>query len=257
MSNFILKYDAEERQDFISYLLEISARNSEYEIGYPRCDNLDELKSEIDMYENSLNKCVCIIYYEKTPVSIGGFLYTDGDDEAYVIGPLVKEEFFNEENTKKFLNLILKSKRNQFKKLRVVCSNENNILNKCYLDMGWQCINVQREMCLELDENEERKDIKYSIKSLTKTFLVNCDQVFELLNQAFKWNGNKENYKELLKDEYKVACVSTNNGNIIAVVVWSYLNEVDFSRLEYLAVDKLFQNKGIGESLINYVINDS
>lgn len=254
MNNFIVKYNAYDNCKFINELLSYSNHNNEFGIGYPRCEDFGELLSEVKLYYNTLNNSICIVYDEEKPIAIGGFLYTDGESEGYFIGPIVSKEYYNKENVMDIMNIILKSKKYNFEALKGVCTEENQILNKCYIDAGWIYRNTNREMCYTI--KNETKEVKWKINELSKDKLLECDEVFQILDRTFKWNGNREEYTEFLKDEYKVACVLEDTKNI-GVVVWSYLNDVDFSRLDYIVVDDNYRKKGIGESMINYVINDS
>lgn len=255
MKNFIAKYNAEDNHKFINELLRYSNENNEFGIGYPRCEDFRELLSEVELYENTLNNSICVVYDEEKPIAIGGFLYSDGEDEGYFIGPIITKEYFNEENAKAIMNTILESKNYHFEVLKGVCTEENQILSKCYIDAGWKYLNTNREMCYTIDN--KTKEVKWKVNEICKDKLLEYDEIFNILDRTFKWNGNKEEYTEFLKDEYKVGCVMESNAKVIGIVVWAYLKDVDFSRLDYIVVDENYRKKGIGESMINYVINDS
>lgn len=255
MKNFIIRYNAEDNYKFINEILKYSNENCEMGIGYPRCNDLGELISEVQIYDNILNNSICIIYYEEKPIGIGGFLYTEGESEGYFIGPIVIKEYLNEENVENIINLIVESKKYNFEVLTGVCTDRNEILNKCYLNTGWKYKNTQREMCYDLDN--AIKEVKWKVNEFSKDKVSECAEIFNILDKAFNWDGNRENYNELLRDEYKVACIQEDDEKIIGLVVWSYLKDVDFSRLEYIVVNDKYRKKGIGESMINYIINDS
>jgi len=255
VKKFIIKYNAEDNRKFIDELLKCSNENCELGIGYPRCDDLGELIAEVELYDNTLNNSICVIYDEEKPIAIGGWLYTEGESEGYFIGPIVIKEYFNEENVKNIINLILESKKYHFVDLKGVCTESNKILNKCYKDIGWKYKNTCREMCYDLDNTI--KEVKWEVNEFSKDKVSECDDIFNILDTTFNWNGNRENYDELLRNGYNVGCILEGNEKIIGLVVWAYLKDVDFSRLEYIVVHENYRNKGIGESLINYVINDS
>lgn len=254
-NKFVLKYVTKKDFDFISKMIEYSNKNHKGELGYPRCDDLTELLSEIELYENTVEESVCSIYHENIPVAVGGYLYTHGENKGYLIGPITIEEYHSKENIKRFIDMILNSKKNIFSKLEVVVSQNNKLLNDSYLELGWNYKITQREMCFDTDTVKDYSS-KYIIKEIDKNNVEHIDDVFKLLDKAFKWNGNCENIKELLKEDYKLAGVVDEDNSIIGVVSWSYLRGVDFSRLEYLVVNKDYRGNGIGEALVNYVIKD-
>lgn len=255
MNKFKVRYNPEEYKDFINEILVFSNGENEFGIGYPRCDNIEELISEVELYENTLSKSICIIYDENILIGFSGFLYTEGEDEGYIIGPLLKKEYYNKENMEVILNLVLDSFKNKCEKLLAVCTDENKVLNECYIKNGWNYKETQREMCFKIDNID--RDVKFKVNELSIDELKSNEAIFNLLDKNFNWHGDKENYNELLRDEYKTGCVFNNENEVIGAVVWSFLDNVDFSRLEYLVVNENYRNRGLGRAMINYVINDS
>lgn len=255
MAGFKIFYNAKEHRNFIDEILSFTNKDNKYGIGYPRCDDFNELESEIEVYENTIDKSICLIFHDENLVGLGGFLYTEGDSTGYFIGPLLKKEYYTKENVKEIINLIIKDSTYNFKLLISVPLEENVVLNQAFLEDGWTYKNTQREMCFDINEGE--REVKYSIKEMDRSELEGNEEIFRILNKTFKWEDDRENYEELLREEYKTGCVFYENKKIIGLVVWAFLQDVKFSRLEYLVVDKKFRGRGIGESMINYVINDS
>ena len=153
------------------------------------------------------------------------------------------------------LNLVLESLKNKCEKFLAVCTDENKVLNKCYIENGWNYKETQREMCFKIDK--VKRDVKFKVNELSIDKLKDNEAIFNLLDKNFNWHGHKENYNELLRDEYKTGCVFNNENEVIGVVVWSFLDNVDFSRLEYIVVNENYRNRGIGRAMINHIINDS
>ncbi|MBU3130745.1 GNAT family N-acetyltransferase [Clostridium tagluense] len=259
-NRFILRYTQQDDYDFIGEMIDYSNKNIDKELGYPRCDNLGELLAEIELYENTLENSLFIISYDDKPIALGGYLYTEGDDEGYFIGPIIKEEYYNKENIKAIINLILDVKKdvlNEFKvNLEAVLSKNNKLLNECYLELEWDYKRTVREMRYDID-GVKKETLQWRITEFYKNDYIIMNDIFKLLDKTFNWNGNHEKINELLKEDYRVGCVFDKENNVLGVVCWAYLKEVDFSRLEYLVVKEQYRKNRIGEAMINHVINDS
>ncbi|QAA32143.1 GNAT family N-acetyltransferase [Clostridium manihotivorum] len=255
MKEFKVEYYTDKDYDFIDKLLKLSNENHHMGIGYPRCEDMKELISEVELYDNKLSESICVILDEDEPIGIGGFLYTEGENEAYFVGPILVDEYLNKENVMKAIKLILESKKYTFEKLTGVCTDKNQALNGSYTAMGWQYKTTQREMQYDIDNTI--REVKWQVLELDKDEVSKNNEIFYILDKTFDWDGARDNFNELLRDEYKVGCVLDNENNILGLVVWAYLDNVDFSRLEYLVVNENHRKKGIGEAMINHVINDS
>jgi N-acetylglutamate synthase-like GNAT family acetyltransferase len=255
MKEFRVEYYKDNNYDFVDRLLKASNEDTNMGIGYPRCEGIEELISEVELYDNKLSECICLIFDEDKPIGMGGFLYTEGESEGYFIGPILVEEYFVKENVNYIIKLILESKRYSFKKLLGVCTDKNQTLNESYTATGWKYKTTQREMKYDVDKSI--KQVKWQVCELDKTEVKKSQDIFQILDKTFNWGGDRENFNELLRDEYKVGCVLDNEKNILGLVVWAYLEAVDFSRLEYLVVNESNRKNGIGEAMINHVINDA
>ena len=253
--NFKIKYNVKDHIEFINDIFNFINENNEYGIGYPRCDDFNELASEVQVYENTVDNSICLIFHEDKLIGFGGFLYTEGETSGYLIGPLLKKEYPTKENIKEIINLILENSNYKFKSLIGVCLKENTVLNESYLESGLVHKSTQREMCFDIDKKERKVD--YNIKELKNEEVANSEEVFGILSKTFEWGEDRENFEELLRDEYKTACVFNEENKIVGLVVWAFLQDVSFSRLEYLVVDEEYRRRGIGKAMINYVINDS
>ncbi|MCB2300838.1 GNAT family N-acetyltransferase [Clostridium tagluense] len=206
-NRFILRYTQQDDYDFIGEMIDYSNKNIDKELGYPRCDNLGELLAEIELYENTLENSLFIISYDDKPIALGGYLYTEGDDE-------------------------------------------------CYLEIEWDYKRTVREMRYDID-GVKKETLQWIITEFDKNDCIIMNDIFKLLDKTFNWNGNHEKINELLKEDYRVGCVLDKDNNVLGVVSWAYLKEVDFSRLEYLVVKEQYRKNRIGEAMINHVINDS
>lgn len=253
---FSLRPFAKEDKYFVEKMLEHSNVNRAYELGYPRCDNLKELIAEIELYENTLEESIYIIFYEEKPIGISGYLYTPNEGEGYIIGPIVNEEFNFQESMKIIISLVLENKMEMFNTLEAVVSHKNLILDKCYEELGWKYKKTSREMRYDID-GVKKEEGTWSVNLIDKSDKKIVDGSFKLLDKAFRWNGNRDKINELLTDEYKLACVLNERNKVIGVVCWAYLEDINFSRLEYVVVGEKYRKKGIGQALINYIINDS
>lgn len=111
-------------------------------------------------------------------------------------------------------------------------------------------------MCFDIDEYKNYSS-KLIIKHIDKDNVGDVNNIFKLFDKAFNWKGNNDKIKELLNEEYRFACVVDKDNYISGAVCWSYLKDVDFSRLEYLAVREDQRRNGMGEALIYHVIKDS
>ncbi|MBN4056470.1 GNAT family N-acetyltransferase [bacterium AH-315-K05] len=254
-NEFTLKHAKQDDCNFISEMIDYSNKNIKAELGYPRCDDLEELLAEIEVYENLLEESICIIYHNEKPIAIGGFLYTPGESDGYLIGPIVLEKYYQKSNIIKMIDLMLNSKKNLLADIRTVVSERNSLLHESLLENAWIYSERIREMRFDL-ENIKRSPVKYEITEVDVTGSVHIDTIFKLFDKTFGWKGDFEKMEELLGDSNKVACIADKTNSIIGVVAWSYLDDTNFSRLEYVAVEENQRRKGIGENLINHVIND-
>lgn len=255
-NDLVIRCGTQDDYDFISKMLDYSNMDIKGEIGYPRCDDINELLSEIELYDNSLEESICIIYHMDKPVALSGYLYTPGENEGYLIGPICTQEYYCKKNLKAMIELVLNSRKNMFNKLEAVISINNILLNESYLELGWTLKETQREMCFDINTPQNYSS-KYDIKEINENDTTAINDAFVLLDKTFKWNGNRNKIDELLKEEYKLGIAVDKNNNVCGVVSWAYVDDVEFSRLEYLVVKEEYRKKGIGESMINYVINDS
>lgn len=253
---FSLKPFSKDDQYFVEKMLEHSRVNREYELGYPKCDNMKELLAEVEMYENTLEKSIYIIFYEDKPIGISGYLYTPNEGDGYIIGPIVNEEFHFKEGLNIIINLVLDNKMEIFNTLEAVVSHKNVVLDQCYSELGWKYRRTSREMRYDID-GVKKEESQWKINLIDKSNKKIIDESFKLLDKAFRWNGNKKKMEELLNNEYKLACVLNERNKVIGFVCWAYLEDISFSRLEYVVVNEKYRKRGIGQALVNYVINSS
>ncbi|WP_040330237.1 GNAT family N-acetyltransferase [Clostridium ihumii] len=255
MKRFHIKYNANENIDFIDEMLRYSNANDNVGIGYPRYDTVKEFINEIESYDSTLEDSIGIIYYEDIPIGIVGILYEEGSESGYFVGPIVIKEYFNEENVKNIIKLILERKNCNIKILRAAPLNSNKILRNAYEDNEWIYDGDHRVMVCYLD-NKERQ-VKYNIKMMENEELTYNESIFNILNSTFNWNGSKEEYDDLLRDDYFTSCVLDRDKKVMGLVVWSLMEDEQCCVLEYLVVDENYRNKGIGKALVNYVINNA
>lgn len=126
-TSFSIRYATQKDYEVISRMIEYSNKNIKDEIGYPDCENLSELLSELELYRNTLEESICLIEYKNIPIALGGFLYTPGESEGYLIGLICAEEYCNKENIKVIIELILNSKKKIFTKVDAVISKNNTL----------------------------------------------------------------------------------------------------------------------------------
>lgn len=253
---FTVKYATEDDYPYIRKMIEYSSKNQEGEVGYPRCLSAEELFSEIEMYENRIEESICILYCHDTPVALGGFIYEPEDEAAYVMGPICEKKFYNKENLKAMIEQMLASKQNLFKKLTVAVSRRNTLLDETYQELGWIYKETQREMGFDI-KDVNIPSVQYQIHEISDKENKNIEPVFQLLDEVFHWNGTKYSIDDLLDEGFKLGYVCDEAGHVAGAVNWAYLENVDFSRLEYVAVREESRGKGIGEAMISHVLKDS
>lgn len=255
-NKFVLKNITQHDYNYISTMLDYSNKNNNLELGYPQCEDLNELIAEIESYENTIDDCLYIVYHKDVPIALVGYLYTPGKKDGYLYGPIIIEEYCSKKNCKKIINLMMNSKKNVFYGLEALVSRNNELLDESFLELGWSYEGSQIGMCFDTD-NVKKTLVKHNIVEIDKNNFKDMESVFKLLDNAFNWNGDHNRMDEVLQDICKWGCVFDKNNAVIGVVAWDYMDKVDFSGLEYVVVNKEYRRNGIGESMIRYVINDS
>lgn len=240
---------------FLKEMIKKTTDDDNHQLGYPRCDNVEELIEEFNLYDNTIENCVFYVYRNNKPISVIGFLYTENEIEGYLIGPMTQDYYNTYEINCKIIEIGLDHISNKINKIFSVVSDKNKILNKCFEANVWNKVDIQREMCFDIVDRK-KLFLKYNVIEVDKenTYLVNA--ILDFYCIYFNWENRQEKSNEILQDEYKLAYIQIDN-KVIGVICWAYIPNVTYSRLEYVAVDKMYQNKGIARSLINYVINDN
>ncbi|WDV44878.1 GNAT family N-acetyltransferase [Clostridiaceae bacterium M8S5] len=257
MGKLSIRYAIDEDNSFIDEMLKYSFNNSEAGIGYPRCEDLKELIAEIKIYENELKNCICIILYENERVGISGLLYSPEDQYGYMIGPIIKPKHSTKPIIKEIIGLVKQSKKDTLKTIYATITDENTLLKDCYLELDWTYKSTDREMCFDISDEIVYNQTKYQVQNLNKKNEKVINGIFRLFDRVFKWQGDRKRIEEFLKEGYKLGYVVNDSKEIIGAVCSDYLDDMDFSRLEYVAVDEKHRGKGIGRAMIEHVINQS
>lgn len=253
MEKFKLKYAEKSDTDFIDEMLKCSFNDDEMGIGYPRYDNIKDLEAEIEDYDSTLKEAIQIIYDKDKPIGICGFLYEEGSASGYIFGPVVKREYHNVDNLKEIIENMLENNRFDIGKIHAAPLDGNKVLNKAYEDQGFIYRNDHRVMRCNIDGN--RRQEQWKVTNIDNKELLENLQIFNLLDEGFHWEGSRDDFNDLLSDDYYGACVYDDNEDVMGFVTWSIMEENTCCDLEYLVVDKKYRKRGIGEALIHHVIN--
>lgn len=237
-----------------------SCKNNKSGIGYPRCDELGELKSEILLYEQQLiNSCYKIILNDKI---IGAFifLFDDEMDTTYLGGPVFKLnafQYITQSDIVQFLDIIYHSHNGLKKKNKLLCCplDENILLCNALTEKKWIRGGESLELKFELKNFKDTSIYKHLIKTLSLDSNKNdIVIVANLIGETHDWNKNfTKRIIELLNDGFTINYLCINS-KIVSVIVWIDMKDTNFSRLDYMSTHKEHRKNGYANIPINYTL---
>lgn len=236
-------------------LIKATTIHKELETGYPRCDDFSELIAEIELYDNNVENSLNAVFNDNQFVGIIGMLFEPGDDFGYLIGPIFKEEYHTENNIIKTVSAYKENIKEQFKTIKTVVSENNNMYKAGIEKLNWKYLKTQREMCYDLDVNKTiRKN--YLIKGFSKDNHSDRNGIISIFKNSFNWSESDKRENEIF-EVGEIAVYRSMDNEILGAVNYCMVEGTNFSRVEYVAVDPLNRQKGIGADLVNYVLNES
>lgn len=237
--------------ELVDELCKLSYENEPQWIGYPRVENISELKAEIAEYSNTLDDCILMIEASSKTIGFTGYLHEKGDHEAYVIGPVFNRDCHKVENVSEILS-ILKAESN-FSTLFITAPSNNLVTNSALQQQGWKRTSEQLEMVFSLS-NTSKPDQQDLVSEVGQEQIP---EVGKLFRESFQWDDAEDRLRHYLSEfGMKAACI--NDGvELKGAVLWDEVEGTNFVRLEDVAVNPKSRRQGIATQLIKHVISTS
>ncbi len=229
-------------------------------IGYPRCEDETELLAELALYGNELEDHLFVACdQEGGHVGFGGYLVSDTDEVSYVIGPLLLDPWRTVPVVAKVLRRLVECPVGGGHLLNYV-EDDNVVLIQALRDTGWQPGSVQLEMQYDISATMEpavEAAATLSLRRLTDRDDPAFHAVANLLGRQHGWTSDSAaRLADYLDDGYHVA-LSEQDGRLAGCVLWIYVEDTDFARLDYLAVGEEFRRQTHGSTLTRHVLADA
>jgi ribosomal protein S18 acetylase RimI-like enzyme len=227
-------------------------------IGYPRCEDETELLAELALYDNKLQDSIRIVCEAASgrPLGFGGFLVSDTDETTYVVGPLLAGDDRTPEIAAEALRRLVGCPVGG-KTLVNYVEEDNAVLSEALRETGWRPGSVQLEMRYEVAARPVPPPATWPIRPLEGARDPAFGQVAALLARQHRWtSGPEARLAGYLDDGYRVA-LTEDEGHLAGCVLWIYLDDTDFGRLDYLSVDEPFQRRGLGTALTRHMLADA
>ncbi|WP_280439108.1 GNAT family N-acetyltransferase [Nocardia cyriacigeorgica] len=245
---------------FIGTLLARSCTVRAEGTGYPRCDDENELLAELALYDNRLEDHVFTACdADGAPIGMGGFLVSDSDSAAYLIGPLLDGPWRTVDNARAVLRLLM----DQSIAPPAVASyleEENVVLAQALRASGWEPGPAQLEMVCPLPVPTATGS-PLADQATLRRLRGAADPAFpvlaKLLASHHRWSSDPlERLGDYLDDGYQVV-VMESAGRPAGCVLWIPVPDTDFGRLDYLSVAEEFRGRGFGSALTRQALAEA
>lgn len=247
--------------DLLTELLRRASERDEEGIGYPRCDDADELLAELDLYGLRLEQAMSILETpDSEPVGAFGHLHAPDLDLAYLIGPLLRPERRDPRAMSAALALAVGAAPTGVK-LRCSVVPANHLLTDALVARGWIPTVRNLEMVLEF-AGPCADDLPHVPTDISVARLDPGDPRFAaaaaLIGRAHRWSGDcaARLRDHVEADGYRVAVVGDGD-QIRSAAAWVHLEGTSFSRLEYLASDEAWRGRGFAAALVRESLRDA
>jgi ribosomal-protein-alanine N-acetyltransferase len=265
-----LRLRAPSRRDlpWIDALLRRSYRDRRRGHSYPRCDGVDELLTELRLYNLPLQQCLRVVEHGSKATGVFGFLFDPREQQsgtmieradrgvAYGIGPLLGSR-----PGAALLDRVLAKMevtgRRRFASLRLCLIADGGSVERRLAQRGWSIAQRYIEMKRPLRRLVDRADAAARrVRRVRRADDPRVAAIARLLSQAFRWRDHPVGrLREYLADGYAVACVE-QQGEVAGAVVWINLKDADFARLEYVALSDRHRGRGLGKTLVQAALAD-
>ncbi|MGM8216685.1 GNAT family N-acetyltransferase [Bacillaceae bacterium W0354] len=241
---------------FINELCELSWNNSNQWLAYPRVSCYQELITEIEEYRNTLENSVLIIYHNDEHIGFTGFLFEQGDEEAFIIGPVLKKEKHSKCMMESVIQVMQDKSNGLFDKLLLSTSSKNIITNESLKELDWKLTYEQTEMKYDI-VGQVNINTSQQISMLDVSNEEMVKQAADLFAKEFRWENAEHTLRHYLENFGMEAAFIEEDGTLLGSVLWHHMDGTHFYRLEDIAVHQHIRGKGIGRDLIHFVINQA
>lgn len=231
--------------------------NHDYEMGYafPRGD-LEDVKNEFSQYESHVCDSFFLIKDETNVLGIVGYLKTS-EIRAALIGPVMYKMFYTYDNVKTSVEMLLNQLRFNFERISADILKENIVLKEVLELNHFQFVYSSITMRTRLNSSLIKNDHCFSEIQLIG---ANDKEHLAAINQLFKdtladWaNETIVSLYEYFGEEYEMAAVIQQN-QVVGAILWIWFDELNFGRIEYLAIQRSYQGQGYGGILLDYAMS--
>ncbi|MGP4071160.1 GNAT family N-acetyltransferase [Piscibacillus sp. B03] len=237
--------------ELIDRLCKLSYENETQWIGYPRVENIEVLKAEIAEYNNTLEDSVLMIENCSETVGFTGYLHEKGDQEAYIIGPVLIGDYHTSENISGVLSTL--KAESIFSTLLITTPSNNLVTNSALQQQDWKQISAQLEMVYKLSEVNKSEQLTL----VSEVGQAEIPSVGALFADASQWDNAEERLRHYLSEFGMKAVCITDDNELKGAILWDEVKGTNFVRLEDVAVNSKARRQGIATKLINHVINEA
>ncbi len=262
MVTLILRPASRADLPLIGTLCARSTSVSEEGIGYPRCEDETELLAELALYDTTLEDGIRVLCDGSgEALGFGGFLVSDADEATYLVGPLLVEAGRTPRIATEALRRLVACPIGGRSLLNYV-EEDNVLLDQALRDTGWRPGPAQLEMRHAVTARSgpaiaTPPPPPWPVRSLTGVADPLFQDVAELLGRQHRWTSDPAaRLADLVKDGYRVA-VAEHGRRAAGCVLWIYLDDTDFGRLDYLSVREDCQRRSLGTALTRHVLDDA
>lgn len=225
-------------------------------LGYPRFEDVTELRAELQLYGQALADAFVVISAGERHAGVVGVLGEPGDDVGYLAGPLtdppgqpIAVRFALREG-------ISLGRDRRHERLIASVQDENVRLTAALKGSGW----IRRSSSLEMEcdlTTAQPPVPPPGVEVARVTGAESGDAFLEaarLLGEEERWEGpTAEHLAELLDEDYRCDVVVVG-GAVVGAAVWIKLPGTSFGRLDYLAVADAARRQRAGSALVSTVL---
>ncbi|MGE0492956.1 MAG: GNAT family N-acetyltransferase [Vulcanimicrobiota bacterium] len=235
---------------FLDRLFQEFLGDPERTIYYPRFEQSNELLAELKMWGAELADVARVVTLDAQAVGFSGYLASPGDDDAYLIGPLLRQPHHQEKTLLAVLSLL--ELEGQVFQAVTSCLCETNLeLLAAYRALGWNEKAGQLEMEWKRSRNEPRPQAPVN---LLEPGHVRLEEVADVLGAGLGWQASPiKRVRTLLEEGYRVGYL-LDQDQVSAAAVWVYLDATDFGRIEYLATSPSCRRRGLAGQLLDHIL---
>jgi ribosomal protein S18 acetylase RimI-like enzyme len=234
--------------------------SSEEGLGYPRCENREEMLAELAVYGLELAEGLWVLEGEQgQALGVTGLLFSHGDTSAFVIGPMLEPAERTPERMREAVARVEALAGGRFTALRNAVLSGNVLLSEALREAGWLPEHQSLEMEFRVPEGSARlpADSVSSIHRVTSPDDPVFPKLVHLLATTQRWREDPEaRLREYLREGYRMAWLE-RGGELAGCAVWVFLEGTDFGRLEYVSTAPNSRRQGVGGALVEHVLQDA